>query len=63
MSGFLLVDGERTFTAAEIEELRKRYGVHAIITADSSHFTASIHAEEDKEFSRLFQEIGRKWPR
>jgi hypothetical protein len=62
MSGFLLVDSEKAFSAAEIEGLRKKYGVLAVVTANSSQFTASIHTEEDREFSRLFQEIGREGP-
>jgi hypothetical protein len=62
MSGFLLLDSERTFSAAEIEELKRKYGVDTIVTANSSQFTAAINIEEDKEFSRLFQEISREEP-
>jgi hypothetical protein len=60
ISGFILVDGEKSFSPAEIEELKKKYSVLAIVTANSSNFTAVIHVEEDRGLSRLLEEIGRK---
>lgn len=61
-SGFLLVETERVFTKSELEELRGKYRVVAVVIANSSHFTAFVHTERDKDFSKLFQEIGRKKP-
>lgn len=43
LSGFILIDSSEPLTPDEIENLRTKYGVHAVVAANSAQFQARIH--------------------